>query len=68
MGFRSAHFGTWGAPPDAVAFTALLVGLGLAVAIEPMTAAPNALNTGLGLRWLEPDENWVVRWGIRYTA
>ena len=43
-------------------------GLGLAVAIEPMTAAPNALNTGLGLRWLEPDENWVVRWGIRYSG
>ena len=43
-------------------------GLGLAVAIEPMTAAPNALNTGLGLRWLEPDEHWVVRWGIRYSG
>jgi len=43
-------------------------GLGLAVAIEPMTAAPNALNTGAGLKWLEPDEHWVVRWGIRYSA
>lgn len=43
-------------------------GLGLAVAIEPMTAAPNALNTGAGLKWLEPDEQWVVRWGIRYSA
>ena len=43
-------------------------GLGLAVAIEPMTAAPNALNTGLGLKWLEPDEHWVVRWGIRYSG
>jgi len=43
-------------------------GLGLAVAIEPMTAAPNALNTGDGLKWLEPDENWVVRWGIRYSG
>jgi len=43
-------------------------GLGLAVAIEPMTAAPNALNTGLGLKWLEPDERWVVRWGIRYSG
>jgi hypothetical protein len=32
MGFRSAHFGTWGAPPDAVAYAALLVGLGFAVA------------------------------------
>jgi aldose 1-epimerase len=43
-------------------------GLGLAVAIEPMTAAPDALNTGEGLRWLEPDERWVVRWGVRYSA
>jgi aldose 1-epimerase len=43
-------------------------GLGLAVAIEPMTAAPNALNTGEGLRWLEPDEHWVVTWGIRYSG
>jgi aldose 1-epimerase len=43
-------------------------GLGLAVAIEPMTAAPNALNTGLGLKWLEPDERWEVRWGIRYSG
>jgi aldose 1-epimerase len=42
-------------------------GLGLAVAIEPMTAAPNALNTGVGLRWLEPGEHWSVQWGIRYS-
>jgi aldose 1-epimerase len=41
-------------------------GLGLAVAIEPMTAAPNALNTGEGLKWLEPEESWTVRWGVRY--
>lgn len=40
-------------------------GKGLAVAIEPMTAAPNALNTGVGLRWLEPDETWTLSWGIR---
>jgi aldose 1-epimerase len=43
-------------------------GLGLAVAIEPMTAAPNALNTGQGLRWVEPDEEWAVTWGIRYSG
>ena len=35
-----------------------------AVAIEPMTAPPNALATGQGLRWLEPDEAWTLRWGI----
>lgn len=42
-------------------------GLGLAVAVEPMTAAPNAFNTGEGLTWLEPDEHWSVTWGIRYS-
>lgn len=40
-------------------------GTGLAVAIEPMTAPPNALNSGDGLRWLGPDENWTLSWGIR---
>ena len=35
-----------------------------AVAIEPMTAPPNALRTGTGLRWVEPAEEWVLRWGI----
>lgn len=38
---------------------------GLAVAIEPMTAAANAFNSGAGLRWLKPGESWTVRWGIR---
>lgn len=38
----------------------------LAIAIEPMTASPNAFNTGQGVRWLEPDESWSVTWGIRY--
>lgn len=37
----------------------------LAVAIEPMTAPANSLNTGEGLRWLEPGEEWIVAWGIR---
>ncbi len=41
-------------------------GRGLAVAIEPMTAPPNAFNSGLGLRWVEPGESWSVGWGIRY--
>jgi aldose 1-epimerase len=36
----------------------------LAVAIEPMTAPPNALKAGDGLRWLEPGETWTLAWGI----
>lgn len=36
-----------------------------AVAVEPMTAAPDALNSGRGLRWLEPGEPWHLSWGIR---
>ncbi len=43
-------------------------GAGFAIAIEPMTAAPNALNSGRGLRWLEPDERWQGGWGVRYSA
>lgn len=43
-------------------------GLGLAVAVEPMTAPPDALNSGLGLKWLEPGETWSVEWGIQYSA
>ena len=39
---------------------------GLAVAIEPMTAPPNALSTGQGLRWLQPNEFWTLSWGISY--
>jgi aldose 1-epimerase len=35
-----------------------------AVAIEPMTCAPDALNSGAGLRWLQPDDQWVTSWGI----
>ncbi|KGJ80782.1 hypothetical protein GY21_02050 [Cryobacterium roopkundense] len=41
---------------------------GLAVAIEPMTAPADAFNSGAGLRWLAPDESWVVRWGIRHAG
>ncbi len=40
----------------------------LAIAIEPMTAPPNAYNTGLGLKWLEPGDSWSLQWGIRYSA
>ena len=35
-----------------------------AIAIEPMTAPPDALNSGEGLRWLEPGERAEFRWGI----
>jgi aldose 1-epimerase len=40
------------------------VQLGQAVAIEPMTAPADAFNSGQGLRWLAPGEQWTVRWGI----
>lgn len=43
-------------------------GRGLAVAIEPMTAPPNALVSGLGLRWLRPGDSWSGSWGVRYSA
>ncbi|MGV8978309.1 MAG: aldose 1-epimerase family protein [Cellulomonas sp.] len=39
-----------------------------AVAVEPMTAPPDALNSGLGLRWLDPGEVWVASWGISLAA
>jgi aldose 1-epimerase len=35
-----------------------------ALAIEPMTAPPNAFGSGVDLRWLEPGESWSARWGI----
>jgi aldose 1-epimerase len=35
-----------------------------AVAIEPMTCAPNAFNTGAGLIVLEPGGTWTGSWGI----
>jgi aldose 1-epimerase len=41
--------------------------LGLAIAIEPMTAPPDAFNSGDGVRWLRPDEQWSVSWGVRYS-
>ncbi|NQX29762.1 aldose 1-epimerase family protein [Microbacteriaceae bacterium VKM Ac-2854] len=36
-----------------------------AVAIEPMTAPADAFNSGHGLHWLDPGEEWSVSWGIR---
>ena len=34
------------------------------IAIEPMTCAPDAFNSGLGLRVLQPDEHFATVWGI----
>jgi aldose 1-epimerase len=41
-------------------------GPGPAIALEPMSAPPNALNTGTGLIWLDPGESWSGSWGVRY--
>lgn len=35
-----------------------------AVAIEPMTGPANAFNSGDGLRWLAPGEQFSINWGI----
>jgi len=35
-----------------------------AVAVEPMTCPPDALNSGVDLRLLGPGETWTVQWGI----
>lgn len=45
-----------------------LAGEGQAVAIEPMTGAPNAFNTGRGLRWLEPGIEFEASWGVEFSA
>ncbi|WP_244632346.1 MULTISPECIES: hypothetical protein [unclassified Microbacterium] len=39
----------------------------LAVAIEPMTAPADALNSGLGIRRLSTDESWTLHWGIAFS-
>ncbi|MCO1655235.1 aldose 1-epimerase family protein [Pseudonocardia humida] len=38
---------------------------GRAVAVEPMTCPPDALNTGVGLIELAAGEEWTGSWGIR---
>ncbi|HWO62384.1 MAG TPA: aldose 1-epimerase family protein [Umezawaea sp.] len=43
-------------------------GRGRAVAIEPMTCPPEALNSGVDLIVLAPGEAWAARWGIRPLA
>jgi aldose 1-epimerase len=42
-----------------------LVGRGRALAVEPMTCPPDALNSGDRLITLAPDETWSASWGIR---
>ncbi|GAA2240368.1 aldose 1-epimerase family protein [Herbiconiux moechotypicola] len=39
-----------------------------AVALEPMTAPADALNSGTGLRYLQPGESWTLQWGIRLAV
>jgi aldose 1-epimerase len=35
-----------------------------ALALEPMTCGVDALNTGAGLRWLQPGETFAASWGL----
>jgi aldose 1-epimerase len=44
--------------------TDLMPGRKAAIAIEPMTAPPDALRSGHGLRWVGAGQSWSVRWGI----
>ena len=39
-----------------------------AIAVEPMTAPADAFNSGRGLRWLDPGEQWELSWGIRFAG
>lgn len=39
----------------------------VALALEPMTAPTDALNSGVGIKRLAPHETWSVTWGVRYT-
>ncbi|MFK0238538.1 aldose 1-epimerase family protein [Streptomyces vinaceus] len=38
------------------------------LAIEPYTCASNAFNNGLGLRILDPGQNFEARWGVHPTV
>ncbi len=42
-------------------------GRGLAIALEPMTVPPDALNSGQGLQWIEPGASSEGSWGLRYS-
>lgn len=43
-------------------------GLIHAVAVEPMTAPPNALNSKQRLHWLETGEKFEAQWGVKFTS
>ena len=43
-------------------------GLIHAVAVEPMTAPPNALNSKQRLRWLQAGETFEAQWGVKFNA
>ena len=40
-------------------------GRGRAIAIEPMTCPPDALNSGTDLITLAPGQSWSARWGLQ---
>ena len=40
----------------------------VAIAVEPMTAPAEAFNSGRGLKWLDPGEEWQLSWGIRFEG
>ena len=42
-------------------------GTGRAIAVEPMTAPPDALNSGQGLQWIEPGATSEGSWGLRLS-
>jgi aldose 1-epimerase len=37
-----------------------------AIALEPMTARVDPFNSGIGLRWLTPEDELSASWAIRY--
>lgn len=37
---------------------------GVGVALEPMTAPPDALNSGIDIVWLGPSSRWDLNWGV----
>jgi len=41
-------------------------GVGVAVAIEPMSAAPDALNSHRGLSTIPAGAEWEASWGVRF--
>lgn len=42
-------------------------GIGWAVTVEPTTAPPDALNSGVDLHLIEPGASWTASWGITFV-